>query len=165
MKKNIVSFLSLLIVFTIVFTAGCGGGAKTLKSGLDLQTLADQLMQDIEYQDKDLGPLPEQLWDRYIEQVSRDDLKQCVLIAGGGATAEELALFEANDQAAAERVKKGMEERYDYFRNAYQNYTPEQLKNLEKPVLIMDGNYVFGVICRDNDKARDIVENWIKAQK
>lgn len=156
--------MSVLTLSLVLVLASCGGGAKTLKSGLDLTSLADKLRGSITFADKDLRPLPDKLWNRYIEQVDKADLKQYVVIAGGGATAEEIALFEAKDKASADKVAKAMEERYEYFRKSYGNYTPEQLKNLEKPALIRNGNYVFSVFCGNNDKAREIIENWIKAQ-
>lgn len=154
--------LIICLAFIAVLAASCGG-AKELKEGADLNALADRLLTEISYQDKDLMPLPDQLWDRYIEQVSKDDLKQYKVIAGGGSTAEEIALFEAKDKEAAERIETGMKERYEYFRKSYANYTPEQLKNLEDPALVRNGNYVFSVFCTDNDKARDIINDWIKS--
>lgn len=164
MKQRRSGLMALVLVFVLVLGTACGGGGKTLKSGLDLKPLGDKLLAEITWQDKDLAPLPEKLWDRYIEQVSKDDLKQYLVIAGGGSTAEEIALFEAKDKAAAERVAEAMRDRYRYFREAYSNYTPEQLKNLENPVLVLNGNYVFSVFCKENDKALKIVNDWIAEQ-
>jgi len=109
--------------------------------------------------------LPEQLWDRYIDQVDRADLKAHVVIASGGITAEEIALFEAVDETAAQRVEQAMKDRFEYFRTSFGNYTPEQLVNLEDPALIRNGNYVFSVISGENDKARELINSWISKQK
>ncbi len=153
--------ISLLLVIS---TAACSGGSD-LKDGLDLQTLAEDLLTGMAWQDKDLAELPDQLWDRYIDQVDQADLAAHKVIAGGGATAEEIALFQAKDAASASRVETAMKERFEYFRTAFGNYTPEQLVNLEDPVLIRNGNYVLCVISNDNPKAKQIVEAWVAKNK
>ena len=78
--------------------------------------------------------------------------------------AEEVALFEAKDMNSANAIKQGMEERYEYLRTTYGNYSPEQLKNLEDPVLIQNGVYVFSVISSQDDEAENVINTWISEQ-
>ncbi len=155
---------AFLAACLLLFLSGCGGKQQTIAAGADLESLGDQILAAVEWQDKDLAPLPDQLWDRYMEQVEREDFSQYLVIAGGGSTAEEIALFEAKDEATAEATEEAMQARYEYFRKSYENYTPEQLENLDDPVLIRSGNYVFSVISPDNAAAKKAVEDWIEAQ-
>ncbi len=162
MKTKRSLILSLLTLALVIVLSACNGGGKSLASGLDLKSLADEIQSGITFRDKDLGPMPDQLWDRYIDQVDQADITSHYIVSGGGATAEEIVLFEAKDQAAAERVEGNMEERYEYFRTAFGNYTPEELVNVENPALVRSGNYVFGVLSDDNPKAKEIIEGWIE---
>lgn len=165
MRAKFPKFITTLLVSSLVFFVTACGGAKTLAPDLDLSTLAGDLLGNMAFEDKDFAPLPEQLWDRYIDQVDRADLEAHVVIAGGGITAEEIALFEAVDETAAKRVEQAMKDRFEYFRTSFGNYTPEQLVNLEDPALIRNGNYVFSVISGENDKARELINSWISKQK
>lgn len=161
-KKTILS-ICLCLIMVLITVGGCGK-SSALPSGLDLKTLGEELTRGVSFQDKDLAPLPDQLFSRYVEQVSAEDLLNKQVYAGGGAIAEEICLFEAKDAKTAEKVEKALQERFQYFRTSFGNYTPEQLKNLEKPALVRKDNYVFSVICSDNTKAEEIIQNWIKKQ-
>lgn len=159
------SFISLVLVIALGLSlVSCNSSKDTLAAGADLSSLATELTSQIEFKDKDLAPLNKELWDRYMTQVDFDDVKNAEIVAGGGFIAEEIALFEAVDADAAGRIEKAMQARYEEFRNSYANYTPEELKNLEEPALITNGNYVFSVFCADNDQAREIINNWISEQ-
>ena len=154
------------LVFVIVPLTACGGdkGGAELASGADLNDLAKTIRQEIEFDDKDLDTLDEKLQSRYVNQVDFENVKSAIVVAGGGFIAEEILLFEAKDKDAASKVKSNIQDRFNYFKDSFGNYTPEQLANLEDPVLIMNGNYVFSVICKDNAKAKDVVNEWIKAK-
>lgn len=159
MKRKLISVLS---VFVLVFTlVACGSKTGQLKSGLNLDGLAKNLLTKIEFQDKDLAPIPEKIRDRYMNQVDFSKVKNSAIYAGGGFIAEEIALFEANSAEDAEAVEKAIKSRFEYFKTSFGNYTPEQLKNLEDPVLIRSGNYVLSVISPNNKEANNIVKAWI----
>ena len=159
MKKKIISVLS---IFVLVFTlTACGNKSGQLESGLSLDALAQDLLTKIEFQDKDLAPIPDKIRDRYMNQVDFSKVKNSAIYAGGGFIAEEIALFEANSPEDAEAIEKSIESRFEYFKTSFGNYTPEQLKNLEDPVLVRSGNYVLSVISPDNKEANNIVKAWI----
>ncbi len=163
--KHVTKICAIALSLVMVISLAACSGSGQLKDGLDLQTLAEDLLTGMAWQDKDLAQLPDQLWDRYIDQVDQADLAAHMVIAGGGATAEEIALFQAKDADSAARVETAMNERFEYFRTSFGNYTPEQLVNLEDPVLIRNGNYVLSVISSDNPKAKQIIEAWIDKNK
>jgi hypothetical protein len=161
-RKNALIALVLSFVF---FLSACGSKDATLKPGLDLDSLGQQLMTQVEFKDPDLKPLDDKIWNRYVDQVDSSWLNNHLVIAGGGMVAEEICLFEAVDEAKAEEVEKAMKERYEYLKTSFGNYTPEELKNLEAPVLKRVGPYVFSVISAQNEKVETVIDQWIKDQQ
>ena len=154
-----------LVLSLVLFLSACGSQNATLKPGLDLSSLGQQLMTQVEFKDTDLKPLDDKIWNRYIDQVDSSWLNNHLVIAGGGMVAEEICLFEAVDEAKAQEVEKAMKERYAYLKTSFGNYTPEELKNLEAPVLKRVGPYVFSVISAQNEKVESVINQWIKDQQ
>ena len=168
MKKKICLIVAILSVCAAGFTA-CGGSDSSSKGGdtpasaaeqknetKDVAAVADKLKSDIKYADE-LNELDKAMVSKIIGV--NDDLYTAgkVYIGSGGATAEEIACFEAKDEAAAGEIKKALEARIESQKAAFENYQPKEMTKLNDPVLVVSGKYVFMCLSDDNAKAKEII--------
>lgn len=118
--------------------------------------IADKLRSDVAFVDS-LNELSPEMVEKLIG-VSQDKyVSGKVYIGSGGATAEEIACFEANDESAAADIKAALEARIAAQKKAFENYQPKEMDKLNSPVLIVQGKYVFMCISDDNAKAEEII--------
>ena len=75
-----------------------------------------------------------------------------------GATAEEIAVFEAADKAAADRLYKAAQERVENQKTAFEDYVPAEMTKLGNPVLVKKGSFVVLCVADDAAAAKKIVD-------
>ena len=147
--------LCALLLCTMLLFAGCAGEAKTV----DLTALAEELKP--QYQDELLELTDSTLTEYYALDTA--DLKGYVAYkSAGGATAEEMALFEAVDSDAAARVKQAVDTRLEDLKFNFENYNSGEMTKLNSAVIVESGNYVFFVTVNDDTAARAIIEEASK---
>lgn len=78
---------------------------------------------------------------------------------GSGATADEIAVFNCTDAAAAETVLKAVNTRIDYLREGYSDYGPDQVPKIDSAAVITLGNTVVMCICDTPEKVESILLN------
>lgn len=182
MKKrtNKMKMLAALTVVTLTASAvlyGCGGnsGSKTASSkagsgaavssakssqaaAVDVTKVADRLKNEITYNDKLAEPEAETI-DILYPGLPKDKIKAMkIYVSSSGGTAEEIAVFEANDEDTAKTIETKLNERIETQKASFKNYVPEELKRLEKAFVIRKGNYVYLSVSADPDKAKSIIE-------
>ena len=86
--------------------------------------------------DDDLTEVADEIFVMNYQAASSEDVVDSVLYMSSGATAEEIAVIECKDAAAAKNVKKVVEDRVEYLTESFRNYVPEELTKLENPVLM-----------------------------
>ena len=154
MKKLIV----LILTATLLFAGGCAQKNAALK--LDPVKIADKLATSVKFTDQ-MSPVDEKTALRIygLEQSSVSNLKA---YESTGATAEEIMVFEAKDEAAAAKIKTAAQKRIDDQRAGFQDYQPKEMAKLKNPVFITTGNYVILCISNDNAKAKQVIDSLIK---
>lgn len=167
-KKFLLTLIAALAVCAVGLTS-CGGDDSSSAGDTgstadsapadvtkDVAAIADKLASDIKYADA-LNELDNAMVAKIIGV--KDDLYTAgkVYVGSGGATAEEIACFEAKDEAAAAEIKKALETRIENQKAAFENYQPKEMTKLGDPVLTVSGKYVFMCISDDNAKAREII--------
>ena len=86
---------------------------------------------------------------------------RCWVRAGTGATAEELAVFEAKDaDAAAALVEKLQARNADRIEN-YADYIPAEVPKLENAVILSGGRYVVLCVATDASAVRELAEKTL----
>ena len=60
-------------------------------------------------------------------------LKARFFVGSGGATAEEIACFEAKDSDSAAKIKTALENRIDSQKKAFENYQPQEMTKAQQP--------------------------------
>ena len=153
MKKTIA--LLLAVVFLLTAFSGCGGKKKQLEPEAFVQELLSgaKFTDSLNLLDDPVVPL--------LYGIDQADYSKALVYCGTAATAEEIAVFEAVDDAAAERLLKAARERVDHQIEVYKAYGPAQAMTLENGVVGRTGNTVVVVICADSDGARKITDQYI----
>lgn len=149
MKKLALFCLAGILLLAL---AGCGNS----DTAIDVQKLADDLKSGVAFKD-DLAAMPDSVFETYYE-VEDGDITQKAVYAGGGGTAEEIAVFEAKDEDAAARLKKAVEQRIADQKENFENYVPGELTKLNNPVLEVKGKYVILCVCDNPEEARAIID-------
>lgn len=147
----------------IAITAGIlmAGCSKT-KDGtdekivMDVATLADQLKEGITFKD-DMSLLEDDIFSM-VYNIDMGDIVNKKIYLSAGATAEEIAVIEGKDSESVGRIVDGLEQKIEDQKVNFESYVPEEMKKLEDPVLVKEGNYVILCISDDNEKALDIIE-------
>ncbi len=81
---------------------------------------------------------------------------------GGGATAEEIAVFEVKKKKNANTVKQLLEEYVQTRKASFETYLPAEVPKLEHPFLFSKGKLIVLVIADDHAQAEKIVRNALK---
>lgn len=146
MKKTVT--ISLCAALLALLLAGCGGAAQP---EVELDELAFQIKDSVEFSEE-LYLLDEGI-ARQLYGVGED--AQCAAWAGAGATAEELAVFELPDEAAAGTLVSSLRSRNDERIDDYADYLPDEVPKLQNTLLLSSGRYVLLCTAPDTAGARE----------
>ena len=151
-KKTLSLLLALLCLLTVL--SGCCG-----KKELIPQNLADELMHNANFTDKldklDAAVIP------LLYGIDTADYTDALVYAGTAATAEEIAIFQAADEAAASRLLQAVQKRVNDQLEVYKSYGPAASMSLQNAVTAKSGTTVLMVICSDSAAAKKIVDQYI----
>ena len=172
--KNIKEKLCVLLAAMTLCAAGmtsCGGSDSSSEAPLnsaseaalktvDCAAAADRFKNEIKWVDK-LNELESGMIEKVIG-VSPDLYNSCkIYIGSGGATAEEIAVFEAKSIDAAEKIVEAYKKRVEAQKKAFENYQPKELDKLGDPLLDNAANLVFVCISDDKSTAKKIESELI----
>ena len=156
MKKTARFCAFLLAAVLLLSLAGCGSSEK---KELSAQALADDLLKNANFTDS-LNPLDAPVVP-LLYGVDSSDYVNCVVYCGTGATAEEIAVFEAADEAAAGRILAAAKARVAAQIETYKDYGPEDARMLENSIVKQSGVFVIVAVCADGDSAAKVVDQYI----
>ncbi len=152
MKRKIAWLLALVCLLT-AFT-GCGG-----KKELEPRAFVDELLSGAKFTDS-LNQLDDPVVP-LLYGVDAADYTSAIVYAGTGATAEEIAVFTARDDAAADRLLTAARTRVDDRIESFKNYGPAAAMSLENAIVEKSGKYVIVVVCSDSEGAAKIADKYI----
>ena len=84
-----------------------------------------------------------------------------VFICGSGAYPDELAVFRFTDADSAKAGAEAVQTRLDSQLALYKDYTPDEFYKLEGAAVIQKDTWVIFAACSDNEKAKEIIEEFI----
>ena len=153
MSKNYcIIFALILSLFAFV---GCKSN-DTKEVTLNISDLATDLNEDIEYVD-DLTKID----DSVVQTIYPIDYAVASEVyVSSGATAEEIAVFELENEEDADKALKVCEERIDTQKEAYETYVPEEMEKLDNAVVKKIGKYVIVCVANDNT-SEDIISSYV----
>ena len=152
MKRKIAWLLALVCLLSAL--AGCGG-----KKELEPRAFVDELLANAKFTDS-LNQLDDPVVP-LLYGVDAADYTSAIVYCGTAATAEEIAVFTAKDDAAADRLLTAARARVDKQIESYKSYGPAAAMTLENAVVEKSGKYVVVVICTDSQGAAKIADKYI----
>ena len=152
MKKT-VAFLLAIVCLAALLT-GCGGSKKTMEP----RAFVDDVLANANFTDS-LNQLSDDVVAQYYG-VDSADYTSAIAYGGTAATAEQIAVFEAKDSAAAERILSVLPTFVAEKVEAYKSYGPAAAMSLENAPVKIIGNCVVAVVCADSDSALKVVDQY-----
>ena len=152
MKKT-VAFLLAIVCLAALLT-GCGGSKKTMEP----RDFVDDVLANANFTDS-LNQLSDDIVAQYYG-VDSADYTSAIAYGGTAATAEQIAVFEAKDSAAAERILSALQTFVAEKVEAYKSYGPAAAMSLENAPVKIIGNCVVAVVCADSDSALKVVDQY-----
>ncbi len=152
MKKT-VAFLLAIVCLAALLT-GCGGSKKTMEP----RAFVDDVLSNANFTDS-LNQLSDDVVAQYYG-VDSADYTSAIAYGGTAATAEQIAVFEAKDSAAAERILSALQTFVAEKVEAYKSYGPAAAMSLENAPVKIIGNCVVAVVCADSDSAVKVVDQY-----
>ncbi|MGM9547260.1 MAG: DUF4358 domain-containing protein [Oscillospiraceae bacterium] len=152
MKKT-VAFLLAIVCLAALLT-GCGGTKKTMEP----RAFVDDVLANANFTDS-LNQLSDDVVAQYYG-VDSADYTSAIAYGGTAATAEQIAVFEAKDSAAAERILSALQTFVAEKVEAYKSYGPAAAMSLENAPVKIIGNCVVAVVCADSDSALKVVDQY-----
>lgn len=129
-------------------------------STIDVKKIGEELLGKVKFKDtlKEIDPrLMEILYG-----INPNDVQNAVIYMGGGATAEEISIFEVKSEKEAEKIAGMMNTRVENKKHDFENYIPQEMPKLEKPLIMKSDKLVALCISDDNKSAEKILKKYIK---
>ena len=140
----------------LLLLCACGGGAKELP----LDTVSEQLLDSGAFSDI-LSPVGKNI-AAMIYGVEETLVESSAVYWSTGATAEELALFKAQDEKGAAQLLAAAQTRLEEQKEAFSVYVPAEVAKLDTAVLAQSGPYVICVVAEDAARATQVLGEYIK---
>ncbi len=137
-----------------VKTPAFKGGGK-----YDLDALCDALYEGVGFKDA-LAPVGINSI-KFLYELEPESLLSGQVRAGGGSTAEEIAVFEY-DVSFKNAIEKKIDRRIEAKRKAYESYIPKEMAKLKNPVVIIKDDIAVLCISDNNKKAEKIINDFLK---
>jgi len=153
MKKQIICILAA----ALLFASGC---AKNTNITMDTSAVADKLISTVKFSDQMSAVDDKTALKLY--GLKSEDVTKLKVYESTGATAEEVAAFEAKDNTAAAAVKEAAQKRIEDQKTGFADYQPKEMAKLKAPVLIAKGKYVILCVSDDNSTAQKVIDGFIK---
>ncbi len=156
MKKRIFCLLTaaLLLLAAVSACAKQGGGKPA-----DVEKIADEIIRSVKFSDQ-MSALEKKTAVK-LYGLDEADVAKAKVYESTGATAEEVAAFEAKDEAAAKRIRAAAAERVEDQKAAFADYQPREMTKLKTPLLVQDGKYVLLVVADDISAARKVAGQYL----
>ncbi|MBE6708679.1 MAG: DUF4358 domain-containing protein [Ruminococcaceae bacterium] len=155
--EKISVFPIILAVFLMLAVfVGCENEEKKPVM-IDIEAVANELSSGVKFDDT-LAKLDAEAV-KYLYGTG-DDISAVVYV-GSGATAEEIAVFEAPDDKGGEEMLEIAEKHIADQIESYRNYVPSEVARLEKAVIAREGKYVLICVTNDTSAAREIINKAV----
>ena len=169
-KKGLLLMLCAVLAVSLTACAGGGEGssspsgadssqsdaAQTGKT-LDVEAAAKALLEGADFDDPPAELREKLLTAQYVGLDTADVVSWKVYVSGA-STADEVAVFEATDAVAEQRIKAVIDTRLAGLIEQYRDYAPDKVQKLENPLLVVEGNYVVLCVSNDNAKAQELLD-------
>lgn len=150
MKKIIIVFAVLALILS-----GCG---KDAGKAIDFQSFCADMLAGGAFTEELISVDTELGCAQYA--INPADCRQAMLYLSSGATAEELALFEAVDADSLERIKDAVNNRLRLQTDSFESYQPSEVPKLDKAIVFTRGNYIILIVADDYESANKVLKKY-----
>ena len=157
-KYIICAGLSAVLALSLCACGGGSGSSGDSVKTVDLEQLGADL---VALCDEELYQLDAETAAAVYEGVEAEEI---VAWASSGATANEVVLFRAKDEASADAIEETMEVRLDDREESYADYLPEEAAKLKEAVVEQEGVYVAVCVSPDPQQAEELIDKALRAQ-
>ena len=151
MKKILAAIIAMIMVFAFI---GC---AKKEPRFYEANAVADALNLGLEFGEELEKSSAEVALAIY--GIDQSLCSNAAIYNGSGATADEIAVFNCVDDAAAETVYQAAEARLQYLYEGYSSYGPDEVPKIEASSVIREGNTVILCVCNNFDAVQKIADS------
>ena len=154
--KKFVKVLALVLCLMLALTA-CGKG-----SYISFDDVYNDLTTDIDF-GGNMAEMSEIAAENFYLIYDTDILEEFVIYMDeSNATPNEIALFRLAKESDRTTVETIVKNRINDLKIGFEDYNPDEMYKLENAVVKSSGNYVMMVICKDNSKAAEIINSYLK---
>ena len=145
----------LAVVLMLMTSISIGACAKD-KDPLSLDEIAEGVLEKVTFEDElaavDAAMAP--------SLYAVGDFESARIYRGSGATAEEFAIFEAKDNADAEKINEALLAHIESQRTLYAGYMPKEVNRLDKAILLRSDRYV-DLCVTDDENAEGTIKSLL----
>lgn len=149
--KKIFALATLLALLAL--TACSGDPTADLSVGA--AELANELLQNCSFTDSLESLDSSVLMMNY--DIAEETVKSAAGYAGTGATAQEIAVFEATDSESADSILEAAKRRIESRKEDFADYRPDEVPSLNNAIVERIGKYIVVCVSQDSERAREIV--------
>ena len=154
--KKFVKVLALVLCLMLALTA-CGKG-----SYISFDDVYNDLTTDIDF-GGNMAEMSEIAAENFYFIYDTDILEDYVIYMDeSNATPNEIALFRLAKESDRTTVETIVQNRIKDLQIGFEDYNPDEMYKLENAVVKSNGSYVMMVICKDNSKAAEIINGYLK---
>ena len=155
MKKLLL--LALAAALMLCIFSGCG--KEQPKVSFDPAEAAQALLDSKAFSDI-LSPVDEKVAAN-LYSADPGKITACAVYCSTGATAEEVAIFQCSDEAAASELEESARARLESQAAAYAGYGPQEVPKLENADVRVAGVYMACVVSADADAAAGVLDKYM----
>lgn len=151
----------VLAAAALMLSAGCAKqqpGASGAPRAADVNAVADEIVKTVKFKDE-LSPVAQKTAVN-LYGLDAADVAKARVYESTGATAEEVAAFEAKDDAATAKVEQAVQQRVEDQKSAFQDYQPKEMTKLKAPLMVRSGKYVVLVVADDTSAAKPVTDKY-----
>ncbi len=149
----------LALMLALTFLTSCG---NTASKEINIDSLAETMVSSLDFEDELMAIDSEMAF--YIHDVE-ELVNDAVVYLGSGATAEEVAVFEAKNKNAMKELKEEIAEYIEDKRDEYEDYIPAEVSRINKAVIREEGNYLVLCINNDAESVKTLLEIYFNKEK
>ncbi len=125
-------------------------------SNIDVTSLAKELFESGDYTDE-MSELEDDMFDVVFQTVDLQMVTAKAAYVGSGASAEQIVVVEAKDEASASQIKEALSQKLKDDISQNEDYLPQEISKLKNPVLVVNGKYVILCVSNANDKIEQVL--------
>ncbi len=126
----------------------------------DVAAIASKIFKNVKFADE-LGEInPKVLTGIY--GIDDSMIQNAAGYAGGGATAEEIAVFEVKKLSQVRTIENKAKEHIEDRKRSFESYIPEEMPKLRRPFIYTNGKLVVVCVADSYGKLENIIKDLIK---